>query len=717
MTKNRVSLDMATFQNTKTEETSSNINSNEHLIQLPPKSSELRNLSFNDGSSLESGYFSAYSLDSNPVVTKLASPTSFTLTSSNRLSSTKQCPLQHRGSVSTPEFTGQKSENASKKTYPMIISQSTRDASSSSNTSSDYTKSSMSNDLSYSISSKSSITSFGTGLEPSSIKLQNNASSKTLHADNQESSPSVGSASLLGAQNHGNEKYCTLPNMRLRKPSQQSLLKQRSRIVGCKKSSHSLRSKPSMLDLIDSNKLTTFPQVYSSFASLANNSEHSSSHSPSIISASQDKYFDGETLSASLINTSKPGSQIVFVEDYFDDAHLKNKSARNFSNAKFSSANFDSDSLKNYKCSMEQPKSESKSILNSGFEDERDTAGLNQTHLKDKLIGNLENGKKPDSNTRIEKTNADSLTSLEQKDFDDALGFFNLVPSTPSESTIDLNSSSIMGEASNTNTITSALTPKQSSRRTVSSSSQSQLSPFSTMRRGSVIKACIHCQKPLHELSNTQYSEFVCNDCAGFHQLLADPGNSKHRSYTHKKLKKVYGFHQGSGNWCDMNQRSYNTGPSLHVKKLRNSSTLELPRGDILNSPCTDEDLRHSLKLPRNNVHYTLKTGRKFESDFDLPSSAYDDNDEGSSNSLNFSNRKGPQAIGPNTSTPNLLYSSSSSSLPMPLFARECQQRGINTLANGNFKMEWYATMRKKLRWRWRISGLLPSGMVPAAKL
>lgn len=35
-------------------------------------------------------------------------------------------------------------------------------------------------------------------------------------------------------------------------------------------------------------------------------------------------------------------SGIVFVEDYFDEVHLQNKTARNFSSANFSSANFGS---------------------------------------------------------------------------------------------------------------------------------------------------------------------------------------------------------------------------------------------------------------------------------------------------------------------------------------------------------------------------------------
>lgn len=44
------------------------------------------------------------------------------------------------------------------------------------------------------------------------------------------------------------------------------------------------------------------------------------------------------------------------------------------------------------------------------------------------------------------------------------------------------------------------------------------LSPFSTMRRGSVVKTCVHCHKQLYEFSNTHFIELVCKDCACIHQ-------------------------------------------------------------------------------------------------------------------------------------------------------------------------------------------------------
>lgn len=51
-----------------------------------------------------------------------------------------------------------------------------------------------------------------------------------------------------------------------------------------------------------------------------------------------------------------------------------------------------------------------------------------------------------------------------------------------------------------------------------SSSHMPGLSPFSTMRRGCVVKACLHCRKPLPDLSLANYCELVCKDCAALHQ-------------------------------------------------------------------------------------------------------------------------------------------------------------------------------------------------------
>lgn len=55
------------------------------------------------------------------------------------------------------------------------------------------------------------------------------------------------------------------------------------------------------------------------------------------------------------------------------------------------------------------------------------------------------------------------------------------------------------------------------------SSSSCSLSPFSTMRRGSLVKACVHCKRHLVEFTNTSFSELVCNDCAFLHQQQNNP--------------------------------------------------------------------------------------------------------------------------------------------------------------------------------------------------
>ena len=54
-----------------------------------------------------------------------------------------------------------------------------------------------------------------------------------------------------------------------------------------------------------------------------------------------------------------------------------------------------------------------------------------------------------------------------------------------------------------------------------SQESMHSLSPFSTMKRkscASPVKFCLHCKKPLQEFANTDFTEFVCKNCAKVQQ-------------------------------------------------------------------------------------------------------------------------------------------------------------------------------------------------------
>lgn len=64
-----------------------------------------------------------------------------------------------------------------------------------------------------------------------------------------------------------------------------------------------------------------------------------------------------------------------------------------------------------------------------------------------------------------------------------------------------------------------------------SSSSGASLSPFSTMRRGSLVKSCVHCKKPLYEFTNTSFSELVCKDCAVVQQNSPTKSPSQHHHH------------------------------------------------------------------------------------------------------------------------------------------------------------------------------------------
>lgn len=80
-----------------------------------------------------------------------------------------------------------------------------------------------------------------------------------------------------------------------------------------------------------------------------------------------------------------------------------------------------------------------------------------------------------------------------------------------------------------------------------STSSVHSLSPFSTMRRGSLVKACVHCKKQLLEFMNTSFSELVCNDCACLQQKI-NPKLFKHNKFSSISTSTLPIIHSTSPN-------------------------------------------------------------------------------------------------------------------------------------------------------------------------
>lgn len=685
-------------------------------IQLPPKSSELRSLFFNGDSTDFDDSLSAHSSDNNSI-TDLTSPCNATLTNSNISSSTKQDP--DKNFVSNTASNRRKKETHSQSFQPTVKREVRESSTSSSNTCSDFTGSSVSNDFSCSLSSKSSIASF-TPSNDSPIHDRGDLSSPsliTIHG----STTTLNKKSVPSTHNQ-HDKYSTMPNMRSKKSSPQSLLKKRSSVVR-RKSSRSLKSKPSMLDLIDNNKLTTFPQVYNTFVGTSGVVEHSSSpvasndsflncyhtfsgigrpSSRKYVSSNtpQDKYFDGETSVSSLMMANNMDGRIVFVEDYFDEIHLHNKTARNFSSANFSSANFGSDSPTGPRPSNSKARSALSKPLTATLEDTSNSKLVSRlqgdgTKTGDSLRHGLNKGLQPPFT--VSSPNKKLLPPLEPKNADSKLDSFNEILATPSRipTTTGSKNSSPFSTVGSTVTVEPVSTPRQSkSKRNVSSSSQCQLSPFSTMRRGSMIKTCVHCHQQLYELSNTQYLEFVCNDCAGFHQLLSGNETKKPR-----KLPKSLDLDDHALPGPD-GIKGYNMGPPLVVKKVRNTNTPVVSTTSLSLSPYNG-----------SNPHRTAAVDHKFKSTIDLPASAYIDWTSASN---------GRHTIGPNSdfsawaSASMVSLGSFVSNFSRRTVAGECQN-GMDS--SPKRKMEWYASMRRKLRWRWRISGLLPQGMVSLGKL
>lgn len=78
------------------------------------------------------------------------------------------------------------------------------------------------------------------------------------------------------------------------------------------------------------------------------------------------------------------------------------------------------------------------------------------------------------------------------------------------------------------------------------SSSSHSLSPFSTMRRGSLVKTCVHCKKHLQEFTNTSFSELVCNDCACLQQQSTP--RLKHPKFASLSTSTLPIIHSSSSN-------------------------------------------------------------------------------------------------------------------------------------------------------------------------
>lgn len=407
------------------------------------------------------------------------------------------------------------------------------------------------------------------------------------------------------------------------KASHHSLRKRRSHVLR-KTSNRQLRHQPSMLDLIDSRKLTTFPQVYNTFIGLSdqvehtsypappstisnsassnrtlaplihNNNNNSSQYSPSpkpkfkdhTFSSFAPHYHDSDIRSSSLIISDEVGTDIVFVEDYFNESHHDLQ------------AETDDRSLSDL-----DPRCTNNSFL---------PFNENKSHHR-----------KTDSSESIHQ-----LTPKATRDF---------------------------------------------------SSSSNNLSPFSTIRRGTTrIKSCVHCNKPLYELSKTQFSEFVCHSCAAIHQV-SNMNNTGSSLFIPKKRNRVFHYDEES---MDIDENTENF----------NNSSISIQ----LNSTTNNEE----EYLPQRPHYYSHTVGHY------------------SSQAL-FS----PFASTNDVSTANSLLNRDNSMMGYKSQSTSCLTTSVATgTSNGNIsqsvhnmnhnRLQWYATMRKKLRWRWRISGLLPTSLV-----
>lgn len=695
---------------------------------LPPKNSELRALFYNDSThAFNDSILSCSSYDDS--ITRSSSPASPTITVAKvspamiaadpHLLSQKVQPQQQRVSASNPASTHGQNQTSSFNN-PSLSSQKTSAANSSEVGTAEISNNSIS------VSSKSSLASISTFncsprkpnanalrthdvLSTSSL-LSANMSTTSIDWTNAEGTSRAAENARNRNSSIGGDKYSSniLPNMR-RKSSQQSLRKKRSHVLR-KKSSRQLKPRPSMLDMIDNNKLTTFPQVYSTFVGLSDQVEHSSSpvgssenlrdvthyHTFSGVGKNYfqsnsiyNKSFDGEASVSSLMVANNLESGIVFVEDYFDEVHLQNKTARNFSSANFSSANFGS------------PTAHSKSKSSTSI-----LGNLSGAAESSQRLARLINKKQDDSphqlqfentldspnidleapfaasspNDKGSKSLHNKSRSLVFEDFGELLATPSK-PSKVSKVSKDSGSTPALNTQGSSSTVSPIKTPKRTSKRNVSSSSHTQLSPFSTMRRGSMLKVCVHCQKPLYELALTQYSEIVCNDCAGFHQLLS--GGNPYKPRTTKPFELDNGSNSLNGSRANLNTIGYNSGSPIMVNKLRSSNNLNSPNS----------------RFHHNN--YTTTSARPYESAIDLTSTTFGD--------ITTSNH-GRHTIGPNTR-----LSASMTSLGSMISTMSLRSDRKGSVGDGKSKLEWYASVRKKLRWRWRISGLLPRGLVAAS--
>lgn len=202
-----------------------------------------------------------------------------------------------------------------------------------------------------------------------------------------------------------------------------------------------------------------------------------------------------------------------------------------------------------------------------------------------------------------------------------------------------------------------AFPTKDSPPRTFSSSSTTNmqsLSPFSTMRRGTFAsRSCVHCSKPLYETS--AQGDAVCADCAGFHQLFTDD------TLQHPQHQKQPSPTENPSSAFRIPYNTMSAASQLFVKKRRT-----------------------------NTINATTNPVRRTESLMDLPHS---DSTLNPPLTMNHAN-------------------TSSASLLMMMMVRGNSEGSIG--GGLRHRGDWYTTVRKKLRWRWRISGLLPQGLVPS---
>lgn len=350
-----------------------------------------------------------------------------------------------------------------------------------------------------------------------------------------------------------------------------------------------------------------------------------------------------------------------------------------------------------------------------------------------------------------------SSNKQDTKKNDNKLDCFNDILSTPQNTT--RRNSSLLSTPISASTVVPISTPKQPkpsrnfsntpSFPTFSFSSQHcQLSPFSAMRRrSSLIKSqCVHCHKQICELADNQYFESVCNDCSGFHQILTSNENNNNTKSKNKHRLQLDENDADIKTGRKTENKGYNTGPPLIVNKVRKNTTLKpsflatastpsLPSSPSSSpsSPVWDSTQSAVNSKPHNlNTNYTTVSSHMLGSAIDLttPSSA---SSSPSPNylSANTSRKNGRHTIGPTTNLSALASSSTASlnsftsfvsnfSTNFPnlstlsnLSLQQKQHRALFFVPEGNPKMEWYATMKRKLRWRWRFSGLLPQGVAP----